>query len=128
VADCTIGLGVGSLATPHGSVATLIAADFAGLDAPPLRIRLLAPLAALAMLGATLALLVTTCAAALRARRLRPLGSSSPGCGLCGSDEELPRFDARDLEPVRPRVVREAMLDLSIVTVRPSAPGLRWRG
>jgi arsenical pump membrane protein len=52
----TIGLAIGSLATPHGSVATLIAADLAGADAPPLRVRRLAPLAACALMVATLTL------------------------------------------------------------------------
>jgi Na+/H+ antiporter NhaD/arsenite permease-like protein len=50
-----IGLTVGALATPHGSVATMIARDLAGDDGdlPP---RALAPAAGLAVLGATLAL------------------------------------------------------------------------
>ncbi len=50
----SIGLAVGSLATPHGSVATLIAADLAGPGAPPLPLRRFAPLAAAAVLAATL--------------------------------------------------------------------------
>lgn len=52
----SIGLAVGALATPHGSVATLIAADLAGPDVPPLTIRRLVPLAAAAVLVATLLL------------------------------------------------------------------------
>ena len=52
----SIGLAVGSFATPQGSVATLVAADLAGPKAPPLRARFLAPLAALATAAATLAL------------------------------------------------------------------------
>jgi arsenical pump membrane protein len=49
----TIGLAVGSLATPQGSVATLIATELAGPSAPPMRIRGFAPLAAAGMLTAT---------------------------------------------------------------------------
>jgi arsenical pump membrane protein len=52
----SIGLAVGSLATPQGSVATLIAADLAGPSAPRLRIRGFAPLAAAGVLTATLLL------------------------------------------------------------------------
>ena len=51
----SIGLAVGSLATPQGSVATLLASELAGTDAPSPRTRLLAPLAAAAVLAATLA-------------------------------------------------------------------------
>ena len=51
----SIGLAVGSLATPQGSVATLIATELAGPDAPEHRVRRLAPLAAMAVLAATLA-------------------------------------------------------------------------
>jgi arsenical pump membrane protein len=55
----TIGLAVGAIATPQGSVATMIAADIAGPDAPPLPMRRLAPLAAAAVLIATLLLWTT---------------------------------------------------------------------
>jgi arsenical pump membrane protein len=48
-----VGLAVGSMATPHGSVATLIASQLAGDEAPPLRARRLTPLAAAAVLAAT---------------------------------------------------------------------------
>jgi arsenical pump membrane protein len=48
-----IGLGVGSLATPHGSLATLIAADLAGESAPR------APMAGTALLAACAVLLAT---------------------------------------------------------------------
>ena len=51
-----VGLAVGSLATPQGSVATLLATDLAGPDAPPLGARQLAPLAVAGMLTATVAL------------------------------------------------------------------------
>jgi len=50
----SIGLAIGPLATPQGSVATLIAADLAGEDAPGLRLRHFAPIAAAALAGATL--------------------------------------------------------------------------
>jgi arsenical pump membrane protein len=49
----SIGLGVGSLATAQGSVATLIARDLAGPDAPAFRARRFAPLAAAALTAAT---------------------------------------------------------------------------
>lgn len=52
----SVGLAVGSLATPQGSVATLIANQLAGSTAPPLKVRLFAPLAALGVLAATLVL------------------------------------------------------------------------
>jgi arsenical pump membrane protein len=52
----SVGLAVGSLATPQGSVATLIARQLAGTTAPPLKIRRFAPLAALGVVAATLAL------------------------------------------------------------------------
>jgi Na+/H+ antiporter NhaD/arsenite permease-like protein len=55
----SIGLAVGALATPQGSVAIMIAADMAGPDAPPLPMRRLAPLAAAAVLIATLLLWTT---------------------------------------------------------------------
>jgi arsenical pump membrane protein len=55
----TIGLAVGSLATPHGSVATLIAADLAGERAPALRCRSLVQVAAAAVVAATAALWLT---------------------------------------------------------------------
>jgi Na+/H+ antiporter NhaD/arsenite permease-like protein len=51
-----IGLTVGALATPHGSVATMIARDLAGDDGDHLPPRALAPAAGLAVLGATLVL------------------------------------------------------------------------
>ena len=50
----SIGLAIGSLATPHGSVATLIANDLAGDTAPPFPVRRLAPIAATALILATL--------------------------------------------------------------------------
>jgi arsenical pump membrane protein len=52
----TIGLAVGALAAPQGSVATLIAADLAGSDAPAMTARRLAPLAIAATVAATLLL------------------------------------------------------------------------
>lgn len=52
----SVGLAVGSLATPQGSVATLIAGQLAGSTAPPLKIRRFAPLAAAGVLTATLVL------------------------------------------------------------------------
>ena len=55
----SIGLSAGALATPQGSVATLIAGDLAGTDAPPLRTLYLAALAAAAVIAATLLLWVT---------------------------------------------------------------------
>ena len=55
----TIGLGVGALATPHGSVATLLARDLSGDAAPRLAVRRLALLAVAATLLAT-ALLAAT--------------------------------------------------------------------
>jgi arsenical pump membrane protein len=54
-----IGLAVGSVATPHGSVATLIASQMAGADAPQLQTRRLATLAAAGVLGATALLWAT---------------------------------------------------------------------
>jgi arsenical pump membrane protein len=54
-----VGLAVGSMATPHGSVATIIAAQIAGDEAPPLETRRLATLAAAGVLAAT-ALLAAT--------------------------------------------------------------------
>src|SRR3954469_2680652 len=50
----TIGLAIGALATPQGSVATLIAAELAAPCAPPLPVRRLAPLAAAGVLVAAL--------------------------------------------------------------------------
>jgi hypothetical protein len=50
----TVGLAVGSLATPHGSVATLIATDLAGPSAPAFSTRRIAALAAAALATATL--------------------------------------------------------------------------
>jgi arsenical pump membrane protein len=55
----SIGLSAGALATPQGSVATLIAGDLAGIDAPPLGVLHLAVLAAAAVIAATLLLWVT---------------------------------------------------------------------
>jgi Na+/H+ antiporter NhaD/arsenite permease-like protein len=55
----TVGLAIGSLATPQGSVATLIATQRAGSDAPPVLMRRLAPLAVAATLAATLLLWAT---------------------------------------------------------------------
>lgn len=52
----SIGLAVGALATPQGSVATLIATDLAGPGAPPVEARRLAPLAMAGVLAATLVL------------------------------------------------------------------------
>jgi arsenical pump membrane protein len=52
----SIGLAVGSLATPHGSVATLIAADLAGHRAPPFPTAKFTLIAAGAVLVATLLL------------------------------------------------------------------------
>jgi Na+/H+ antiporter NhaD/arsenite permease-like protein len=54
-----VGLAVGSVATPHGSVATLIASQLAGDDAPPLRARLFATLATAGVLAATALLWAT---------------------------------------------------------------------
>lgn len=54
-----VGLAVGSMATPHGSVATLMAAQIAGDQAPPLRARRLATLAAVGVVAA-IALLAAT--------------------------------------------------------------------
>jgi hypothetical protein len=54
----TIGLAVGALATPQGSVATLIASELAGPSAPPLPVRRLAPLAGAAVVVAALVLWV----------------------------------------------------------------------
>jgi Na+/H+ antiporter NhaD/arsenite permease-like protein len=54
-----VGLAVGSVATPHGSVATLIASQLAGDDAPPLQARLFATLAAAGVLAATALLWAT---------------------------------------------------------------------
>jgi hypothetical protein len=53
-----IGLTVGALATPHGSVATMIARDLAGEDGE-LPSRTLVPASALAVLGATFLLWAT---------------------------------------------------------------------
>ncbi|TML97216.1 MAG: hypothetical protein E6G10_25365 [Actinobacteria bacterium] len=55
----SIGLAVGSLATPQGSVATLIATKLAGPDAPPMPRRWFAPLAGTAVALATLLLWAT---------------------------------------------------------------------
>ena len=49
----SVGLAVGSLATQQGSVATLLASELAGADAPSSRVRALAPVAATAVLAAT---------------------------------------------------------------------------
>lgn len=55
----SIGLTVGALATPQGSVATLIATDLAGREAPPLPTRYLAALACTGVVVATLLLRTT---------------------------------------------------------------------
>ena len=52
----TIGLAIGSLATAHGSVATLIAAELAGPSAPAFPTRRFAALAGAALVAATLLL------------------------------------------------------------------------
>ncbi len=52
----SVGLAIGSLATPQGSVAFLIATQLAGPTAPPLQVRRFAPLAAASALAATLLL------------------------------------------------------------------------
>jgi hypothetical protein len=49
------GAAVGALATPQGSVATLIAAELAGPCAPKPAVRRLAPLAAVGLVVAALA-------------------------------------------------------------------------
>jgi arsenical pump membrane protein len=49
----SIGLALGALATPQGSLATLIAQELAGQDAPALPLRRFAPLAAASVLVAT---------------------------------------------------------------------------
>jgi hypothetical protein len=54
-----IGLAAGSLALPRGSVATLLALEAAGPDAPVLRARLLTPVAAVAVTVATAVLWIT---------------------------------------------------------------------
>jgi hypothetical protein len=55
----SVGLAIGSLATPQGSVATLIASQLAGPCAPPVQVRLVAPLALAALASATLLLRAT---------------------------------------------------------------------
>jgi hypothetical protein len=55
----SVGLAVGSLATPHGSVATLLATELAGPQAPSPSVRRLAPLAITAVLAATVAVWLT---------------------------------------------------------------------
>jgi arsenical pump membrane protein len=55
----TIGLAVGSVATPHGSVATLIASQIAGDAAPPLQARRFVALAAAGVVAATVLLWAT---------------------------------------------------------------------
>jgi Na+/H+ antiporter NhaD/arsenite permease-like protein len=55
----SVGLAIGSLATPQGSVATLIASQLAGPDAPPVNVRRFAPLAAAGGLVAILLLWAT---------------------------------------------------------------------
>jgi arsenical pump membrane protein len=52
----TIGLGVGALATPQGSIATLLAADLAGSGGSILTARRLAPLAGAGVVAATVVL------------------------------------------------------------------------
>ena len=51
-----VGLAVGALAAPQGSIATLIAADLAGPESPRFSVRSLAPVALAALLVATVAL------------------------------------------------------------------------
>jgi Na+/H+ antiporter NhaD/arsenite permease-like protein len=58
-AYASVGLAVGSLATPQGSVATLIASQLAGPTAPPVRVRRFAPLAGAGVLVAVLLLWAT---------------------------------------------------------------------
>jgi arsenical pump membrane protein len=55
----SIGLAVGALATPQGSVATLLAGQLTGTAAPAVNTRVFAPLAAAAVLAATLVLWAT---------------------------------------------------------------------
>jgi hypothetical protein len=55
----TIGLAVGALATPQGSVATLLASQLTGPAAPTVEVCRLAPLAAAAVIAATLVLWAT---------------------------------------------------------------------
>lgn len=55
----SVGLAIGSLATPQGSVATLIASQLAGPSAPPVQVRKFAPLAIAGLLAATLLLRAT---------------------------------------------------------------------
>ncbi len=55
----SVGLAIGSLATPQGSVATLIASQLAGPSAPPVRFRRFAPLATAGVLAAILLLWAT---------------------------------------------------------------------
>jgi arsenical pump membrane protein len=55
----SVGLAVGSLATPQGSVATLLASSLAGPEAPTPPVSRLAPLAVAAVLAATLAVWLT---------------------------------------------------------------------
>jgi hypothetical protein len=55
----SIGLAIGSFATAHGSVATVIAGQLAGSRAPSLPARRLAPLATAATLAAVLVLWLT---------------------------------------------------------------------
>jgi Na+/H+ antiporter NhaD/arsenite permease-like protein len=55
-----IGLALGALATPHGSVATLVAADRAGAEAPTLSARSLWLPAVAAVAAATATLWTTT--------------------------------------------------------------------
>ena len=52
----SIGLAIGSLAMPQGSVATLVATDLAGSDAPALSPRGLIPIAITGVVAATLTL------------------------------------------------------------------------
>jgi arsenical pump membrane protein len=58
-AAAVVGLAVGALAAPQGSVATLIAADLAGPEAPRFSVRRLMPIALAALLAAILALRVS---------------------------------------------------------------------
>jgi arsenical pump membrane protein len=52
----SLGMAVGSLGAPQGSVATLLASERAGSEAPPVHARVFAPLALVALLLATIVL------------------------------------------------------------------------
>ncbi|HTW12866.1 MAG TPA: SLC13 family permease [Solirubrobacteraceae bacterium] len=57
--SASLGLAVGALAVPHGSVATLIAADLAGPEDRHFTVRRLAPMTLAALIAATLLLRLT---------------------------------------------------------------------